>query len=92
LEHNYYTDIVTFNLSSSTDIEAELYISVDRIKENAKNHEVLFNEEIHRVIFHGILHLCGYNDETELQKTLIRREENRLLKMYFNAFHVKPFR
>jgi probable rRNA maturation factor len=84
LKHNYYTDIITFNLHSPNNIEGELYISTDRVKENAKNHKTLFDKEMHRVIFHGILHLCGYNDKTPSQKILIRQQENLLLKKYFS--------
>ena len=64
LKHNYYTDVISFNLAnSSVDIQGEIYISVDRVRENAVKEEVTYREELHRVIFHGTLHLCGYDDK-----------------------------
>jgi probable rRNA maturation factor len=84
LAHNFYTDVITFDLSSSPkEILADIYISVDRIKENAKSLNLLFGEEFHRVMFHGLLHLCGYNDKTKSQKKLIRKREDLYLNLYF---------
>lgn len=84
LQHNYYTDIITFDLSGNTDfITGEIYISADRVKDNAVQLRVSLNEELHRVIFHGTLHLCGYRDKTIKNKKDMRLAENRLLKMYF---------
>jgi probable rRNA maturation factor len=85
LQHDYYTDIITFNLSDNPNtIEGEIYISVDRIRENAINHNVFLKEELHRVIFHGVLHLCGYRDKSEKEKTLMTTMENKKLKEYFS--------
>src|SRR5438270_11915903 len=65
LNHNTYTDIVTFPLSEAgAPIQSDIYISIDRVKENAKAFAVSFTDELHRVIFHGALHLCGYGDKT----------------------------
>jgi rRNA maturation RNase YbeY len=85
LKHNYYTDIITFNLSPINNnlIIGEIYISIDRIRENAKTYNTSVAMELHRVIFHGILHLCGYNDKTSDQKSKMTQKENQYLKKYF---------
>lgn len=85
MNHDFYTDIITFNLSETGDIEGEVYISVERVKENAIKLQSSLKEELHRVIFHGILHLCGYKDKTKEEEQEMRRQENRLLKNYFSA-------
>jgi len=85
LGHNFYTDVVTFDLSSSPkEILADIYISAARIKENAKNLQIPIKEELHRVMFHGLLHLCGYNDKTEQQKKLMRKMEDFYTTLYFS--------
>jgi rRNA maturation RNase YbeY len=61
----------------------EIYISIDRVRENARDHSVSFQQEIHRVIFHGVLHLCGYNDKTKDQIKKMRAREDYYLKKYF---------
>jgi probable rRNA maturation factor len=84
LDHNFYTDVITFDLSSSREeILADIYISVDRIRENAKSLKLSLKEELHRVMLHGLLHLCGYNDKTEVQRKLIRKKEDFYLNLYF---------
>jgi len=84
LQHDYYTDIITFNLSGNVKIiEGEIYISVERIKENALSNRVSRKEELHRVIFHGVLHLCGYKDKKPEEKAKMTIAENRHLKLYF---------
>ena len=84
LRHDYYTDIITFNLSDDPGvIDGEIYISVDRIKENAINQQVFLKEELHRVIFHGVLHLCGYKDKEQGDKAKMTTAENKQLKLYF---------
>ncbi len=84
LKHNFYTDIITFNLSETTNIiNGEIYISTDRVRENAKNLNQTINEELHRVIFHGALHLCGYKDKTANDIIVMRAAENKLLEKYF---------
>jgi probable rRNA maturation factor len=83
LKHDYYTDIITFELSGKNqDIEGEIYISVDRVVENAKTLKVPRNTEVLRVIFHGALHLCNYQDKTEKQKKVIRAREDYYLALY----------
>lgn len=86
LNHNSYTDIITFDLSPSDALEAEIYISQDRVRENARNFGVSVNEELHRVIFHGILHLCGFGDKTAAEKEIMRLEERKLIDNYFLKF------
>lgn len=86
LNHHYYTDIITFPLAESTiKVEAEIYISVERVKENAKEHEVSFADEMNRVIFHGVLHLCGYKDKSKQQQKEMRTMEDEWLKEWKTA-------
>lgn len=85
LKHDFYTDVITFDLSSSkNEIEAEVYLSIDRIKDNAKHADTSFTEEIHRVMFHGALHLCGYKDKKNNEIIKMRQAEKKYLDMYFN--------
>ena len=84
LNHDYYTDIITFNLSGKSEpVNAELYISTDRIKDNAVQSGSSFSKELHRVIFHGILHLCGYNDKSSQQIKKMREREDYYLRLFF---------
>ena len=83
LKHDYYTDIITFPLTETDlKVEAEIYISIDRIRDNATKLNVPFDQELHRVLFHGVLHLIGYKDKTAAQKELMRRAEDKWLKAY----------
>ncbi len=83
LNHDYYTDIITFPIDKDRlSIEAELYISIERVKENAKEAGVSFKEELHRVIFHGCLHLMGYNDKSSQQIKKMREREDHYLRLY----------
>lgn len=86
LAHDYYTDIITFDLSASTTagISGELYISTDRVKDNAKQFGSTFAQELHRVIFHGLLHLCGYKDKKPKDIAMMRDKEAYYLKRYFS--------
>ena len=85
LQHDFYTDIITFDLSlsKSSPTIGEIYISVDRVKENAITHQTTFELELHRVIFHGALHLCGYKDKSKKDALLMRDKEEDCLSMYF---------
>jgi len=83
LNHEYYTDIITFDYTDQNIISGELLISIDRIKENSEKFSVSFLNEITRVVIHGVLHLCGYNDKTDDEKTMIRNLENKYLKKFF---------
>jgi rRNA maturation RNase YbeY len=88
LQHDYFTDIITFPLSRKGEpIEAELYISIDRVRDNAKSQGNSFTHELHRVIFHGCLHLVGYNDKSSQQIKKIREREDHYLRLYFQ--HLK---
>src|SRR3982751_2736457 len=83
LVHDYYTDIITFELSGPGEaVQAEVYISVDRVKDNAKQLGESFSRELHRVIFHGALHLCGFKDKTEEEEKKMRKLEQGLLDRY----------
>ncbi len=76
LNHDTFTDIITFDYTEGDTISGELFISIPRIKENAKKYSKTLFEELHRVIIHGILHLCGYGDQTELEKEIMSSKEN----------------
>jgi rRNA maturation RNase YbeY len=77
LQHDYYTDIITFELNDKNKpIEGDIYISIDRVKDNAKTLNTLFTTELHRVLIHGVLHLCGYKDKSKKEELLIREKEN----------------
>lgn len=83
LQHDYYTDIITFGLSQKNKpVEAEIYISIDRVKDNAKQLELLYKTEMLRVLFHGALHLCGYKDKTKSEILTMRAKEERYLLLY----------
>lgn len=81
LKHNYYTDIISFDLSEGEGVVGEIYISIDRVKENALQYETGFWNELYRVIFHGALHLCGYNDKTPSQEKIMRKKEEEYLAL-----------
>ena len=81
LNHTSLTDIITFDYSSDKKLISEIYISIPRVKENAKNFQTLFENELHRVMIHGMLHLYGYKDKTKSQKEKIRKKENDCLKL-----------
>ena len=81
LEHNTYTDIITFDYSVGSQIVSEIYISVDRVADNAKKYSQTFEDEIHRVMIHGILHLCGYKDKLAEDKQIMRDKENHYLSL-----------
>jgi probable rRNA maturation factor len=83
LQHDYYTDILTFGLSEKGEpVEAEVYISLDRVKDNAANLETTYKNETLRVIFHGALHLCGYKDKRKSEITLMREKEDQYLRLF----------
>ncbi len=82
LNHNSFTDIITFNYSENPSvIEGEMYISIDRVKENANKFHEQFEDELSRVMIHGVLHLLGYNDKRPDEKTLMRKKEEACLSL-----------
>lgn len=84
LNHDTYTDIITFELSGPHQpILSDVYISVERVKENSKLFNATFKRELHRVIFHGALHLCGYKDKSKEQSHQMRSKEEQYLNKYF---------
>ena len=76
LQHDFFTDIITFDLSETQLIKGEVYVSIDRVRENARNLSVPLSTEMRRVIFHGALHLCGYKDKSSAQKKRMRNKED----------------
>jgi rRNA maturation RNase YbeY len=82
LKHDYYTDIITFdNSEEEGTIESDIFISIDRIEDNAQDQGISFEQELHRVIIHGVLHLVGYNDKTPDEKNTMREKENAYLSL-----------
>ena len=89
LQHDYYTDIITFDYSDDAlltgrqdTISGDLFISLDTVRTNAEQQGTTYDEELHRVIIHGILHLCGINDKGPGEREIMEREENKALKLY----------
>ena len=82
LDHDYYTDIITFDYVKGKTISGDIFVSLPRISDNAKTLVKDFNSEFHRVLAHGILHLMGYKDKTEEEITVMRQKED----FYLNAF------
>ena len=85
LDHDTYTDIITFDYSAGKILQGEIYISTDRVRENSETFNVKFEEELRRVLSHGVLHLSGYKDKTEEEATLMRSKEEEKMKL----FHVE---
>jgi len=88
LKHDTYTDIITFDYSEEKNLEGDIYISVDRVLENAGTLKVAFESELSRVLAHGVLHLAGYKDKTGAEKSLMRNKEDQYLKL-LQTFHVE---
>jgi len=90
LQHDYYTDIITFDYTENSDeVKGELYLSIDRIRENATENRVSFADELHRVMIHGVLHLLGHGDKSEAEANQMRQLENEALSA--RMFHVKQY-
>lgn len=81
LDHDTLTDIITFDYRQGKLINGEIYISTDRVEENATKYRVSFEDELHRVMIHGVLHICGYNDLTESEQKQMRSKENWALSL-----------
>tara|TARA_E500000331_G_scaffold83208_1_gene78938 strand:+ start:3316 stop:3723 length:408 start_codon:yes stop_codon:yes gene_type:complete len=82
LNHDYSTDIITFDNSENKKISGDIVISIERVKENSKKYKVKLEDELRRVMVHGLLHLLGYDDKNEKEKKRIRKKENYYLEMY----------
>ena len=80
LNHDTLTDVITFPYNDNP-IEGDIFISIDRVNDNAKDLNIAFNDELHRVMIHGVLHLCGYTDETDEQEAEMRQKEDKYLRM-----------
>lgn len=95
LKHDYFTDVISFDHSNGKLINGDIFVSIDSVKKNALEYHVTFKEELFRVIIHGVLHLCGFNDVTYKEKSIMRDKENKLLKLIiwyrvvYALFHVK---
>ncbi|MFV0345428.1 MAG: rRNA maturation RNase YbeY [Bacteroidales bacterium] len=83
LKHDYFTDIITFDYGSFKIVDGEAYISLDTVDKNSKDYGVSFENELLRVIFHGILHLCGLNDKTSDEEKVMREAENKYMSEYY---------
>lgn len=84
LQHDTFTDIISFDYSENNTIAGDIFISIDRVKENAKEFDVSFLEELKRVLIHGVLHFAGYNDKTKVEKDTMRKQENYYIKYLTN--------
>lgn len=81
LNHDYYTDIITFSYNNKAIVSGDLFISIDRVKENASIYQVSLLNETSRIVIHGLLHLCGYSDKSKEETALMRSKEKQYLKM-----------
>ena len=81
LNHDTLTDIISFDYSQGNKLSGEIYISIDRVMENSQKFASSFVDELHRVMIHGVLHLCGYKDKTQSDKTLMRKKEDAYLSL-----------
>ena len=81
LNHNTLTDIITFDYTEGKTINSDIFISIERVLENSKKFKVTFDEEFHRVLIHGVLHLCGYKDKSKADAELMRKKENASIKL-----------
>jgi len=87
LNHNTYTDIITFDYTEKDVLHGDICISVERVKENAKKFSYTFDEELRRIMAHGILHLCGYKDKKNEEKLEMKRKEEEALSLYSSKFN-----
>lgn len=81
LQHDYYTDIISFDYTEGTKISGDLFISLDTVKSNSENFGTDYTEELHRIIIHGILHLCGINDKGPGEREMMTQKENEALAL-----------
>lgn len=92
LQHNYYTDIITFDYSENKNLIGEIFISTQRVIENAQQQHCSTEEEFLRVIIHGVLHLCGYKDKSPQQKNKMRQKENQYIHLFYTHFKLKTMK
>ena len=85
LQHDYYTDIISFDYTIGNEISGDIFISIDRVKDNAVEFNVAFEDELKRVIVHGVLHYCGFKDKSQADELTMRNKEDEKLAM----FHVE---
>ena len=85
LNHDTLTDIISFDYSIGNDLHGDIFISIDRVRENAQDYDVAFQDELKRVMVHGVLHYCGYKDKSDDDEKLMRQKEEEKMLM----FHVK---
>ncbi len=85
LNHNYYTDVITFEYKEDNVISGDVFISIDQVKINAKSYEVELTEELRRVMIHGVLHLLGLRDETEREREIMKEKENEALHLWLKV-------
>jgi rRNA maturation RNase YbeY len=81
LNHDYFTDIITFEYNEGNFVSGDIMISIERVQENAEEFKVNFQDELHRVMIHGVLHLCGYKDKTEAEQIDMRAKEDYYLSL-----------
>ena len=81
LKHDYYTDIITFDYGENGEISGDIFISLETVKSNSEKYKTDYIEELHRVIIHGVLHLCGINDKSAKERADMRKKEDEALKM-----------
>lgn len=81
LDHDYYTDIITFDYTEGDVVSGDLFISVDRVRENASDFDEMFHVELYRVVVHGVLHLIGYGDKSEEEAKVMREKEGEMLSL-----------
>jgi rRNA maturation RNase YbeY len=81
LQHDYYTDIITFDYCEDNVISGDIFISLDTVKSNSEQFKTTYNDELHRTIIHGILHLCGINDKGEGEREIMEAAENKALSL-----------
>lgn len=82
LDHDTFTDIITFDYSEQNTLEGDIYISIDRVRENAKDFHIEFESELQRVMAHGVLHMMGFGDKTQDEKTIMRQKEDSCISLY----------
>ena len=91
LQHDYYTDIITFDYCKSDLISGDLFISLDTVKSNSEQFNTPYQEELHRTIIHGILHLCGINDKGPGEREIMEQAENEALAIYKSIAQITSF-